>query len=181
MFYRLQQAGQRVLLVDFLPSFGFRRHCVSGLGLGRGHGQDLSASSEVDDNSLSPEACYDCKINGYPKRGRKRRSTNETDALDAEVTYPLAFLGPGQWGFVPFPLASTSWRGLLQTTVSKPRDSCVFRMCLDNVRPDHLFMISWFEWSVVNGHLLVKWLHRDLLCRCLKDLLLCFSGWPWAE
>ncbi|CAI5792881.1 fibrillin-1 isoform X1 [Podarcis lilfordi] len=59
-------------------------HCVSGMGLGKGHGQDLSASSEVDDNSLSPEACYDCKINGYPKRGRKRRSTNETDALDAE-------------------------------------------------------------------------------------------------
>ncbi|KAH0619971.1 hypothetical protein JD844_014452 [Phrynosoma platyrhinos] len=59
-------------------------HCVSGMGLGKGHGQDLAVSGEVDDNSLSPEACYDCKINGYPKRGRKRRSTNETDALDAE-------------------------------------------------------------------------------------------------
>ncbi|KAJ6664070.1 hypothetical protein lerEdw1_008285 [Lerista edwardsae] len=59
-------------------------HCVSGMGMGRGHGQDLSVSGEVDDNSLSPEACYDCKINGYPKRGRKRRSTNETSSLDAE-------------------------------------------------------------------------------------------------
>uniref|UniRef100_A0ACB8E5R9 Fibrillin-1 n=1 Tax=Sphaerodactylus townsendi TaxID=933632 RepID=A0ACB8E5R9_9SAUR len=59
-------------------------HCVAGMGLGRGHSQDLSVSGEVDDNSLSPEACYDCKINGYPKRGRKRRSTNETDALDIE-------------------------------------------------------------------------------------------------
>ncbi|XP_067327502.1 fibrillin-1 isoform X1 [Anolis sagrei] len=61
-------------------------HCVSGLGLGKGHGhgQDLSASSEADENSLSPEGCYDCKINGYPKRGRKRRSANETDGLDAE-------------------------------------------------------------------------------------------------
>lgn len=68
----------------FCPSFP--RHCVAGMGLGKGHGQDLSVSGEVDDNSLSPEACYDCKINGYPKRGRKRRSANETDALDTEVT-----------------------------------------------------------------------------------------------
>lgn len=85
-------------MADVFLSFPFLRHCVSGMGLGKGHGQDLSASSEVDDNSLSPEACYDCKINGYPKRGRKRRSTNETDALDAEVTYHSPFLG---WvGFV---------------------------------------------------------------------------------
>lgn len=53
------------------------------MGLGRGQGQELSLSGEVDDNSLSPEACYECKINGYPKRGRKRRSTNET-ASEAE-------------------------------------------------------------------------------------------------
>ncbi|TMS13293.1 Fibrillin-1 [Larimichthys crocea] len=33
---------------------------------------------EEDENSLSPEACYECKINGYPKKGRKRRSTNST-------------------------------------------------------------------------------------------------------
>ncbi|XP_063201848.1 fibrillin-1 isoform X1 [Chroicocephalus ridibundus] len=58
-------------------------HCVSGVGLGKGQGQELSLSGEVDDNSLSPEACYECKINGYPKRGRKRRSTNET-ANEAE-------------------------------------------------------------------------------------------------
>lgn len=63
---------------------GFLRHCVSGVGLGKGQGQELSLSGEVDDNSLSPEACYECKINGYPKRGRKRRSANET-ANEAEV------------------------------------------------------------------------------------------------
>ncbi|XP_068954093.1 fibrillin-1 isoform X2 [Petaurus breviceps papuanus] len=57
-------------------------HCVSGMGMGRG--PEAPVSGEVDDNSLSPEACYECKINGYPKRGRKRRSVNETDALDAE-------------------------------------------------------------------------------------------------
>ncbi|XP_049754503.1 fibrillin-1 isoform X3 [Elephas maximus indicus] len=58
-------------------------HCVSGMGMGRG-GPEPPASSEMDDNSLSPEACYECKINGYPKRGRKRRSTNETDAANVE-------------------------------------------------------------------------------------------------
>lgn len=62
----------------------FLRHCVSGVGLGKGQGQELSLGGEVDDNSLSPEACYECKINGYPKRGRKRRSANET-ANEAEV------------------------------------------------------------------------------------------------
>lgn len=54
------------------------------MGMGRG-GTEPPSSSEMDDNSLSPEACYECKINGYPKRGRKRRSTNETDASNIKV------------------------------------------------------------------------------------------------
>lgn len=54
------------------------------MGMGRGS-PEPPASGEMDDNSLSPEACYECKINGYPKRGRKRRSTNETDAFNIEV------------------------------------------------------------------------------------------------
>ncbi|KAL4837391.1 hypothetical protein H8958_022066 [Nasalis larvatus] len=58
-------------------------HCVSGMGMGRGN-PEPPVSGEMDDNSLSPEACYECKINGYPKRGRKRRSTNETDASNIE-------------------------------------------------------------------------------------------------
>lgn len=62
------------------------------MGLGKGQGQELSLSGEVDDNSLSPEACYECKINGYPKRGRKRRSTNET-ANEAEVIDPFGGKG----------------------------------------------------------------------------------------
>lgn len=99
-------------LILFCSSFP--RHCVSGIGLGKGHGQDLSVSGEVDDNSLSPEACYDCKINGYPKRGRKRRSTNETGALDVEVTYRSMFLGGVgfRWFTKSFPnpsLLLTSW------------------------------------------------------------------------
>uniref|UniRef100_A0A663MPD5 Fibrillin 3 n=1 Tax=Athene cunicularia TaxID=194338 RepID=A0A663MPD5_ATHCN len=48
-------------------------HCISGLGFGKG--SYLPAPQEEDeDNLLSPETCYECKINGYPKRGRQRRS-----------------------------------------------------------------------------------------------------------
>lgn len=53
------------------------RHCVSGVGFGTGVPL-ASGGSEGEDNSLSPEACYECKINGYPKKGRKRRSANGT-------------------------------------------------------------------------------------------------------
>lgn len=70
------------------------RHCVSGLGFGSG-GSGAGQGGEVDDNSLSPEACYECKINGYPKKGRKRRSTNSTqeDPLeDMQVIYLYAGL-----------------------------------------------------------------------------------------
>lgn len=49
----------------------------------------MAASGEIDDNSLSPEACYDCKINGYPKRGRKRRSANDTASSDNEEQLQL--------------------------------------------------------------------------------------------
>ncbi|XP_051512992.1 fibrillin-1-like isoform X2 [Myxocyprinus asiaticus] len=49
-------------------------HCVSGVGLGSG-----SSPLKQDENALSPEACYECKINGYPKKGRKQRSVNGTD------------------------------------------------------------------------------------------------------
>ncbi|KAK6492730.1 fibrillin-2 [Huso huso] len=59
-------------------------HCVSGMGFNKG--QYLPPGAEADDdNALSPEACYDCKINGYSKKdGRKRRSTNETEPSEEE-------------------------------------------------------------------------------------------------
>ncbi|XP_071257184.1 fibrillin-1-like [Salvelinus alpinus] len=57
-------------------------HCVSGVGFGSGvslgQGGAGGGAAEVGDNDLSPEACYECKINGYPKKGRKRRDTNST-------------------------------------------------------------------------------------------------------
>ncbi|TFK01273.1 type 1 phosphatidylinositol 4,5-bisphosphate 4-phosphatase [Platysternon megacephalum] len=53
-------------------------HCISGLGFGKG--SYLPAPPEEDEeNLLSPETCYECKINGYPKRGRQRRSINGTE------------------------------------------------------------------------------------------------------
>uniref|UniRef100_W5N6L7 Fibrillin 1 n=1 Tax=Lepisosteus oculatus TaxID=7918 RepID=W5N6L7_LEPOC len=74
-------------------------HCVSGVGFGQG----LPIGGDTDDNSLSPEACYECKINGYPKKGRRRRSTNgigdeeneqeamSLDSVDTEDTLAFSF------------------------------------------------------------------------------------------
>ncbi|TKS69600.1 Fibrillin-1 MP340 [Collichthys lucidus] len=54
-------------------------HCVTGMGFSSGGSSaGQGGQGEEDENSLSPETCYECKINGYPKKGRKRRSTNST-------------------------------------------------------------------------------------------------------
>uniref|UniRef100_G1N7G6 Fibrillin-2 n=1 Tax=Meleagris gallopavo TaxID=9103 RepID=G1N7G6_MELGA len=54
-------------------------HCVSGMGFNKG--QYLPVDGDADEeNALSPDACYECKINGYPKKdNRKKRSLNETE------------------------------------------------------------------------------------------------------
>ncbi|XP_026546650.1 fibrillin-2-like, partial [Notechis scutatus] len=52
-------------------------HCVSGLGFAK-ESYFPAPPEEDEENLLSPEACYECKINGYPKRGRQRRSVNGT-------------------------------------------------------------------------------------------------------
>ncbi|XP_056393271.1 fibrillin-2 [Hyla sarda] len=59
-------------------------HCVSGLAFNRG--QYLSANrEESEENALSPETCYECKINGYPKKtGRAKRSSKDTDTAVKE-------------------------------------------------------------------------------------------------
>uniref|UniRef100_A0A8C5M4L9 Fibrillin 1 n=1 Tax=Leptobrachium leishanense TaxID=445787 RepID=A0A8C5M4L9_9ANUR len=53
-------------------------HCVSGMGFGKGSSYLPAPVEEDEENLLSPENCYECKINGYPKRGRQKRSTNST-------------------------------------------------------------------------------------------------------
>nr|XP_033775586.1 fibrillin-1 isoform X2 [Geotrypetes seraphini] len=62
-------------------------HCVSGAGLSKDEELPVGGGAD-DDNALSPEACYDCKINGYPKRGRHRRSTNDTTAINDDEDQP---------------------------------------------------------------------------------------------
>ncbi|KAM4052790.1 fibrillin-2 isoform 1-T1 [Anomaloglossus baeobatrachus] len=59
-------------------------HCVSGLAFNRG--QYLpTAKEEREENALSPETCYECKVNGYPKKnGRTKRSSNDTDSETKE-------------------------------------------------------------------------------------------------
>nr|XP_024644104.1 fibrillin-2 isoform X3 [Macaca nemestrina]XP_028705536.1 fibrillin-2 isoform X2 [Macaca mulatta] len=59
-------------------------HCVSGMGFNKG--QYLSLDTEVDEeNALSPEACYECKINGYSKKdSRQKRSVHEPDPTAVE-------------------------------------------------------------------------------------------------
>ncbi|KAF0043033.1 hypothetical protein F2P81_004370 [Scophthalmus maximus] len=69
-------------------------HCVTGLGFTSGSPSG-GQGGEEDDNSLSPEACYECKINGYPKKGRKRRSTNSTQedpVEDVQLTEDMVSL-----------------------------------------------------------------------------------------
>lgn len=43
-----------------------------------------------DEDSLSPEACYECKINGGGKNGRHKRNTGENEIT--EVRQPLKSL-----------------------------------------------------------------------------------------
>uniref|UniRef100_A0A8C1IP79 Fibrillin 1 n=1 Tax=Cyprinus carpio TaxID=7962 RepID=A0A8C1IP79_CYPCA len=67
-------------------------HCLSGAGLSSG-GSPLTPAADGDENALSPEACYECKINGYPKKGRKRRN-NDLDwvslaSVDVDHTLQL--------------------------------------------------------------------------------------------
>jgi len=110
------------------------------VGLGKGQGQELSLSGEVDDNSLSPEACYECKINGYPKRGRKRRSTNET-ANEAEVSDWF-------WG--------TGFVVLLRKPISDggvPRDNPTGRMYTPNKVDQRAGFGCQVAWGGVGGFL----------------------------
>uniref|UniRef100_A0A3P9MQM8 Fibrillin 2b n=1 Tax=Oryzias latipes TaxID=8090 RepID=A0A3P9MQM8_ORYLA len=61
-------------------------HCITGSGF---PGQLL----DDEEDSLSPEACYECKINGGGKNGKHKRSTDENDLNKVTVIVDtLAFL-----------------------------------------------------------------------------------------
>lgn len=56
--------------------FSFHRHCVSGMGVNKRQYLPLDGDAD-EENALSPEVCYECKINGYSKKdSRKKRSAN---------------------------------------------------------------------------------------------------------
>ena len=63
------RGGPVSLPLKTCPPLSWPRHCVSGLGFSPGP-QDAPDEEEP----LSPEACYECKINGQPPRDRPRRS-----------------------------------------------------------------------------------------------------------
>lgn len=48
-------------------------HCMTGSGF---TGPFVEGN---DEDSLSPEACYECKINGGGKNGRHKRNTGENE------------------------------------------------------------------------------------------------------
>lgn len=50
------------------------RHCVSGLGFGKGQMGFVSAAGR-ENNRLSSEDCFDCNVNGPHKRGIQKRDT----------------------------------------------------------------------------------------------------------
>uniref|UniRef100_A0A671YW41 Fibrillin 2b n=1 Tax=Sparus aurata TaxID=8175 RepID=A0A671YW41_SPAAU len=54
-------------------------HCITGSGI---PGQFAEGE---DDDSLSPEACYECKINGGGKGGRHRRNADENEIGQVHV------------------------------------------------------------------------------------------------
>ncbi|KAM7331488.1 hypothetical protein ACRRTK_008196 [Alexandromys fortis] len=65
-------------------------HCISSPGFSSG-----SQATPDEEESLSPEACYECKINGLSPQDLPRRSTHgdhqvSLDTLDAEVPLTLS-------------------------------------------------------------------------------------------
>lgn len=58
------------LKVSPIPSL-WLRHCISSPGFSSG-----SQATPDEEELLSPEACYECKINGLSPQDRPRRSTH---------------------------------------------------------------------------------------------------------
>lgn len=61
-------------------------HCMTGSGF---TGPFVESN---DEDSLSPEACYECKINGGGKSGRHKRNTDENEIKQVQYK-PLPVSG----------------------------------------------------------------------------------------
>lgn len=57
-----------------------------------------------DEDSLSPEACYECKINGGGKNGRHKRNTDENEIKQVQ--------------YKPFPVSGVACFSLLSVGVT---------------------------------------------------------------
>lgn len=58
--------------------FFINSHCVLGMGFNKGQFLPLDGDTD-EENALSLEAFYECKINGYSKKeNRRKRSANDT-------------------------------------------------------------------------------------------------------
>lgn len=65
----VSQVGSVDAKLSLFPS----SHCITGSGF---PGQFAEGD---DEDSLSPEACYECKINGGGKNGRHKRDADENE------------------------------------------------------------------------------------------------------
>uniref|UniRef100_A0A5F8GBW2 Fibrillin 3 n=1 Tax=Monodelphis domestica TaxID=13616 RepID=A0A5F8GBW2_MONDO len=66
-------------------------HCISGLGFDKNSYLPTLSEEEDEENLLSPDTCYECKINGYSQRSRQRRHINGTQSLaSVDTEAPLA-------------------------------------------------------------------------------------------
>ncbi|CAM9994712.1 unnamed protein product [Lampetra fluviatilis] len=127
-------------------------HCLTGLGFAQVNGggdegleefdgAELVEAPEGSEDALSHEACYECKVNGYGKAGRLRRSANGTGGelepmslasvdLDAPVTLRLnaSALRPGEPLLRFTPALATLNRHVRYAVVSRGPGSRAFRL-----------------------------------------------------
>uniref|UniRef100_A0A3P9NTP2 Fibrillin-1 n=1 Tax=Poecilia reticulata TaxID=8081 RepID=A0A3P9NTP2_POERE len=116
-------------------------HCVTGLGFTSGSVSG-GQGGEEDDNSLSPEACYECKINGYPKKGRKRRSKKESASAQHE-NLSLASMDIESTLQLHLNVSDLSYREhILEFTPALSALSDHVRYSIDNGNEEGLFKIN---------------------------------------
>lgn len=65
------------------------RHCITGVGF-----QGQFGPEEDEESALSPEACYECKINGNPDKGGRHRRNAADNELKVLHSYWLQHLIP---------------------------------------------------------------------------------------